>query len=384
MIATSIHTGVTGGRQGREGEAGGPRNRPAAFKSLPFSSVAFSLIPSFCPCNGRSAVVRFSPGTRYSRLAFTLIELLVVIAIIAILIGLLLPAVQKVREAAARLQCQNNLKQMGIACHSYHDTYGFFPSGHVETLVSPNNYQYFNCWGISLLPFLEQNALYLQYNNSIPNQNPANQGVRITYVAVYTCPVDPRAKQILLPETVAPNGSGNPGYQYMAGSYRCMTGQGDIATTDTYGGYWNEVQVAMAAHPNGRGAFHGDGASGLSPERFATILDGTSNTIFFGEHHTSTHFTRGPFWADSFNLYSKGATWNDPNITNWVMQANYDLCASHVNANYCKYGWGSLHTGGINFLFGDGAVHMLPKSIDYRVFIALSTVAGGETNINYN
>jgi prepilin-type N-terminal cleavage/methylation domain-containing protein/prepilin-type processing-associated H-X9-DG protein len=318
------------------------------------------------------------------RHGFTLIELLVVIAIIAILIGLLLPAVQKVRESAAYLQCKNNLKQIGLACHSYHDANGSFPSGHIELKDVAGNYQYYMGWGINLLPYVEQQNLYNQYNNAIPNQAPGNQGFCKSSVPVYTCPIDPRANQIIAPETIAPDGGGNNGsILYMAGSYRCMTGIGDIATTDTYGGFWNEVQTARSANPNGRGAFHGDGASGMAPERLTTITDGTSNTILFGEHHTRTHFSRGPFWADSFNLYSKGATWNSANITAAVMQADYDACQKVVNANYCKYGWGSLHTAGINFVFGDGSVRGLPKTIDYRVFMALSTVAGGETNVNF-
>jgi prepilin-type N-terminal cleavage/methylation domain-containing protein len=318
-------------------------------------------------------------GNTCRRRAFTLIELLVVIAIIAVLIGLLLPAVQKVREAADRIRCSNNLKQIGLALHNYHDTNGLFPSGHVELKDAHGNYQYYSGWTIAILPYLEQNNLFQQYlDNPVPNQDPKNQAFRETFLSVFTCPTDLRAKQTFAPETIAPDGGSQPSppYLYMAGSYKAMTGIGNTSSTNCYGGFWNEVQDAKAAHPAGRGLFHGDGASGMKPEKIANVTDGLSNTIIVGERHTKTHFTRGPFWADTFNLYTKGATY--PGLTNIYLQPDYDLCASKVDANYCKYGWGSLHLGGINWLFGDGSVHNLTTNIDMAVFQELSTIAGGE------
>src|SRR5262249_18352454 len=150
---------------------------------------------------------------------------------------------------------------------------GNFPSGHVELLDASGNFQYYSCWAIDILPYVEQDNLFKQYNNLIPNQDLGNQAFCQTYLAVFTCPMDLRAKQIFAPETLAPDGHGqpNPPLRYMASSYKAMTGIGDVSTTNTFGGFWNEVQTALKAHPNGRGLFHGDGYSGLKPERMASI-----------------------------------------------------------------------------------------------------------------
>jgi prepilin-type N-terminal cleavage/methylation domain-containing protein/prepilin-type processing-associated H-X9-DG protein len=310
---------------------------------------------------------------RPSRHAFTLIELLVVIAIIAVLIGLLLPAVQKVRDSAARSKCQNNLKQIGIALHAFHDARGTFPSGHVE-----RGGVYYSGWPIDILPYAEQSNLYQKYDDTVANVSATNTPILQSRVPIYECPSDMRVgQQSIIPETTSPSGAAGTIW-YAPSSYKGMSGIGNAANTNSYAGYDTEVINAMQANPSGRGVLHGDGDSGLKPEFIPTIRDGTSNTLFAGEYTTKTHVTRGPFWGHSFNLYILGGAWP----YSFTMIPDYDKCRDtpgNPNENFCKYGWGSLHGAGqINFLFCDGSVRVIPQNIDMNIFMAMSTISGGE------
>jgi len=227
---------------------------------------------------------------RVRRLAFTLIELLVVIAIIAVLIGLLLPAVQKVREAAARMKCSNNLKQVGLAMHNYHDANGKLPSANKQTCPagtangSSTGCHYSNAAFVVTLPYIEQGALFTKYNPNVwTDEDPAglNTFFNTQMVKTYVCPSDDRATQLgasMGPWTNAPRGSSGGGtgvytYRYAASSYKGMSGMGNPSSTNTWGGYWDEAvdspttaNSAYGYNKNGRGIFHTDGFTGLSPE----------------------------------------------------------------------------------------------------------------------
>jgi len=174
------------------------------------------------------------------RTGFTLIELLVVIAIIGVLIGLLLPAVQKVRDAANRMSCANNLKQIGLACHNYHDTAGTFPAAAIFK-VNPSapppwntSIEYYDTWAITILPYMEQDNLYKLWNPNLPNAIPANfspaaalmDQLRKTQIKSYICPADSSGP--FVPDTPATGSGGRPQDpgrpQCMQASYRCVAG----------------------------------------------------------------------------------------------------------------------------------------------------------------
>jgi len=330
---------------------------------------------------------------RAVRPGFTLIELLVVIAIIAILIGLLVPAVQKVRSAAASIQCKNNLKQIGLALHNYHDAMGSFPAGSVYKPTVGTRYNYYETWTVSILPFIEQDNLYKLYDFSQPNATATSPGtafVRQSLVKVYVCPADPGSFTPALPESGPGGNTGLRLQLYMPGSYRCVAGAdwGGQDWGKDQGGpneNWDDatqIPWLMQFHSEDRGVLHpvtAFGGAGATPERIASITDGTSNTLMVGEYVTRTHPSRRTFWAFSYTSYNESVVTIGQSRT---LIPDYDLCTrtAPFGSNQCKRAWGSMHSANmLNFLMCDGSVRSISPSIDVNfVLPALATITGGE------
>jgi prepilin-type N-terminal cleavage/methylation domain-containing protein/prepilin-type processing-associated H-X9-DG protein len=308
------------------------------------------------------------------RRGFTLIEVLVVIAIIAILIGLLLPAVQKVREAANRLTCANKLKQLGLACHNYHDEHGGFPPGAVGPL-NPSFPQYLQLkhhgLGTYLLPHLEQAALAHQYRWDVSWFDPPNQPVVNAQLKVWQCP-SAAANRITdgsLP-TVAP-----PPADSFDGTAAC----GDYAGMSVVDA--GLVRAGMIDPPGGprddRG--HYEGVFAVNGTRgFADILDGTSHTILDAECAGRPQLRQGR--GEVANVLLSGGAWASRNLL-WGRGATADgtaffgSCAINCTNDREVY---SFHSGGANVGFADGSVHFMRADISIRVFARLVTRAGGE------
>jgi prepilin-type N-terminal cleavage/methylation domain-containing protein/prepilin-type processing-associated H-X9-DG protein len=289
------------------------------------------------------------------RKAFTLIELLVVIAIIAVLIGLLLPAVQKVREAAARAQCVNNLKQIGLACQNYHDARKAFPPGYLATAAYPDTTPGWG-WAAFLLPYLEQDNVFTQIDFKQPVQS--SPAVR-AMLPVFLCPSDtPPAA----PFTISDD-AGATVTQAAPSCYAATVGD----------------DASEADGQTGNGVFYRN-----SKTRIADIRDGTSNTVLAGDRAWSQ--VQG-IWAGApeGGVVRAGPRnpWSSATATAPVFVLVHNNWVNILtDADGGLDDFSSAHPGGANVVFADGAVHFI-RSItvdgpERRAFWALGTRAGGE------
>jgi prepilin-type N-terminal cleavage/methylation domain-containing protein len=303
--------------------------------------------------------MRFSP--RDARRAFTLIELLVVIAIIAVLIGLLLPAVQKVREAANRTKCQNNLKQLGLAMHTYHDSIGKFP--YLRSGGGQNRHS----WAMLLLPFIEQGNIYQIMKtpitgvsqtdgfNNMTATDPAIVNAIQAAVTVFICPTRRG------PGELTPIDPGNLSVTGQPSDYAASSG--DTSTAPTTGVF----KFANASNLAGYMAL---------ANSIADIADGTSNTIMIGEKHISIDRLFDPN-IDAI-IYSSG---NQPSYyrrggASWPLAQSVDTTVSSQ--------FGSWHTGIVEFVFADGSVRGIPTTIPGTVLGYLTNIADGNPIPSYD
>jgi prepilin-type N-terminal cleavage/methylation domain-containing protein/prepilin-type processing-associated H-X9-DG protein len=310
------------------------------------------------------------------RAGFSLMELLVVITIIGILVALLLPAVQAAREAARCLHCTNNLKQIGLALHNYHQAHGVFPPGNYAQTAGVCPGQNTGAesedrtnWLIAILPYVELESVHSQYNANAANESVANQAIREKSVPHYLCPSDVAPTTPVVPGR-GPASADMKNVPYMPGSYRGVSGRSD--------GLQFLDSGLNATYPRAwRGPLHVAGFLGFSSESLTEIRDGSSNTLLAGESTTSTSLSYRTLWAYSFAHYSLSAA--TPQAR--VLLGDFALCAATGGNGYgdpCLRGWGSFHPGGLNFALCDGSVRFLPTTIDMNLFAGLATIDGGE------
>ena len=325
---------------------------------------------------------------------FTLIELLVVIAIIAILIALLLPAVQQAREAARRSQCKNNLKQLGIAFHNYHETYNAFPFA-----WSVGNDLNVTVWGIMLLPMLDQGPLYEQWDSRVPAINEAvaffpasaaavQQNLRViqTVLPVFTCA---SASTMPIDDYTLSGVPGVPTLNWRAArsDYIPATGVRGVYANLAYANFPGGAGGSRDGALNALGALAG--GAGKSVTRMRDLSDGVTNTILVGERTGGRTIFRGLLADPTLTTLggpTNGGGWGDfLNGEHWPQGALFDgmpgpnggPCAINCN-NLRGNSFHSFHSGGIQIVLCDGSARFISENISSFVFASLITRGKGE------
>jgi prepilin-type N-terminal cleavage/methylation domain-containing protein len=297
------------------------------------------------------------------RSAFTLVELLVVLAIIGTLTGLLLPAVQKVREAASRLQCGNNLKQIGLALHQYQVDHNRLPPSRLSDLHAT--------WAVLILPYLEQNNLYQQWNLSATYYDQSSVA-RQTSVPVYFCPTRRTAQTLPVVSLAGDQNDDNgpPGNIILGphtpgalGDYGACTGTDNCDGADCIGACNGAFRAGSDQFGNFIGAV-----------RFEEITDGLSNTFFVGEKHVQhNQFGMGPLDCSLFN----GDYWV---CSTRSAGPSYPLVQSPFSS---AAAFGSYHMGLCQFVMGDGSLRSLSTSTDPQILALLANIADGQAIPDY-
>ncbi len=319
------------------------------------------------------------------RCGFTLVELLVVIAIIGILVGLLLPAVQQVREAARRTQCANNFRQAGLAMHNYESAFGSLPPGMYFTSTAfpsscgPVAAPFFNGWGwgARILDFMEQNNLAQSINFRADNYfNNGNWIATSTRIETFLCPSDPDAGKLL----------------------ECCSGKsnGATITEDRAGSNMAGVHGSNTLFCGGiRGNPEGNGVLfNYNTIKFRDIRDGQSNTLMLGEvtevpgnHPSQGKAMFGYFWnnwAVQSTIEGINGPGSMPGGRDILLDPIDGVGENRHNEFYRESGFSSWHPAGANFAFADGSIHHLTENIDQAVLDNMATRWGGEVNHAFN
>ncbi len=289
------------------------------------------------------------------RRAFTLVELLVVIAIIGVLVALLLPAVQQAREAARRMHCVNNMKQIGLAMHQYHDAHARFPYA-VTTCCTPPG----GTWVVLLLPHLEQQNLHDQFDLSLTMTDPVHTEPIQQVISTFICPTDGGPGNAVLDGRFQHNAPRMLGLWYPVSMGPTQPDQCPFCSAT-----WCCQGNNYGTNPPGNsvGMF---GRHALPEVRFGDVTDGLSNTFMSGET-LPRHCIFNGAYATNFPVYPTTIPLN-------TMEE--DMGESGQWFRTC--GFKSLHPGGANFLMGDASVHFVSETMDYRLYNNLGTREGGE------